>query len=88
MTEELVMKLINDAFWMMLKISMPTLIVGLFVGIAVGVFQATTQIQEATLSFIPKLIAIFAVIMILGNWMMVSMIDYTKEIFLMIVTLK
>lgn len=88
MTEELVMKLINDAFWMMLKLTMPTLIVGLFVGIAVGIFQATTQIQEATLSFIPKLIAIFAVIMLLGNWMINTMIEYTRELFLLIVLIK
>ena len=88
MTEELVMKLINEAFWMMLKVTLPVLIVGLFVGIAVGIFQATTQIQEATLSFIPKLIAIFAVILLLGNWMINLMIEYTKELFMMIVLLK
>ena len=56
MSEELVMNLINDAFWIMLKLSLPTLIVGLIVGIVVGIFQATTQIQETTLSFIPKMI--------------------------------
>lgn len=88
MSEELVMKLINDAFWMMLKLSLPTLLVGLLVGVVVGIFQATTQIQEMTLSFIPKMIAIFAVIMLFGNWMMISMIEYTKELFLMIVSLK
>ena len=88
MSEELVMKLINDAFWIMLKLSLPTLIVGLIVGIVVGIFQATTQIQETTLSFIPKMISIFVVIMFLGHWMIISMLEYTKELFSLITTLK
>jgi flagellar biosynthetic protein FliQ len=80
MNEELVMELIMSSLMTILKITLPILIVGLFVGLAVGIFQATTQIQEMTLSFIPKIISIFLVIFFLGQWMLITLIEYTKEL--------
>lgn len=80
MTEEFITKMIYDALLMILKLSLPTLIVGLLVGIVVGILQATTQIQEMTLSFIPKMIAVFLVILIMGQWMLKSLIEFTIEL--------
>lgn len=87
MTEELIIKLIIDALTMILKITLPILIVGLVVGLVVGIFQATTQIQEMTLSFIPKIIAIFLVIFIMGQWMLTMLIEFVRELLNLIPTL-
>lgn len=87
MNEELVMKLIMDAMLIVLKITLPVLIVGLVVGLLVGLFQATTQIQELTLSFIPKIIITFLVILIMGQWMLSTLVEYTKELLSIIATL-
>ncbi len=87
MSEELVLRVIGTALMLILKITLPVLIVGLFVGLTVGLFQATTQIQEMTLSFIPKIISIFLVIFFLGHWMLVTLIEYTRELFRLIATL-
>lgn len=87
MSEELIMKLMMDALLMILKITMPILIVGLVVGLVVGLFQATTQIQEMTLSFIPKIIITFLVILIMGQWMLTTLMEYTRELFGLITTL-
>jgi len=88
MTEELVMRLVSGALLTILKISLPVLLVALIVGLMVGIFQATTQIQEMTLSFIPKIIAVFLVIYILGHWMVVTLVEYTAGLFNLITTLK
>jgi flagellar biosynthetic protein FliQ len=54
---------------------------GLIVGVLVSIFQATTQIQEQTLAFIPKIIAVFIAILVFGPWMLTLMVDYTRAIF-------
>ncbi|MBC7462189.1 MAG: flagellar biosynthesis protein FliQ [Thermoleophilia bacterium] len=82
-----VMGIANDAIWITLRIAGPILIVGLVVGLVVSVFQAVTQIQEQTLVFIPKIIAIVAVLIIAGPWMMNSMLSYTEQLFEQIPTL-
>ena len=76
-----VMGVASDAIWITLRIAGPILLVGLVVGLVVSVFQAVTQIQEQTLVFIPKIIAIVAVLIIAGPWMMNSMLDYTQGLF-------
>lgn len=88
MSEELVARLMSDAIMVMLKISLPVLLVGLVIGLVVGIFQATTQIQEQTLSFIPKMVAIFLVIMLMGQWMLVTLLEYTKGLFNLISSIK
>jgi flagellar biosynthetic protein FliQ len=64
-----------------LKIALPLLLAGLVVGLVVSVFQAVTQIQEMTLSFIPKILAMVAVIVVLGPWMLGQLESYTVELY-------
>ncbi len=66
---------------MVLLISAPMLGLGLLVGLAVSVFQATTSIQEQTLAFIPKIVAVFVAILVFGPWMLRLMVEYVTNIF-------
>lgn len=70
-----------QAIWVTLKLGGPVLIVGLIVGLVVSVFQAVTQIQEQTLVFIPKIVAIVAVLAVTGPWMLNVMVSYTEDLF-------
>lgn len=81
MTEELVIKLGQDALRTTAMLSAPLLISTLVVGLAVSVFQALTQINEATLSFIPKMIVVALVFVLAGPWMMDVMSTYTVTLF-------
>lgn len=76
-----VMAIAAQAIWVALQLAGPVLIVGLVVGLVIAVFQAVTQIQEQTLVFIPKILAIVAVIAVTGPWMMGVMVGYTEELF-------
>ena len=69
---------------MILLLSAPMLLIGLVVGLAVSIFQATTQIQEATLSFVPKIVAVLGSLVIFGPWIISSMMNFTKNLFLSI----
>lgn len=73
-----------ETFKIALILSLPALLVGMFIGLAVSIFQATTQINEATLSFIPKVIGIVIVIVLTMPWMMNEMQDFTIRMFNMI----
>lgn len=75
-----VMSIASEAIWVALQLVGPILIVGLVVGLVIAVFQAVTQIQEQTLVFIPKILAIVAVIAVTGPWMMGTMVTYTKQL--------
>jgi flagellar biosynthetic protein FliQ len=81
MNPEIVMNFGRHAMEVMLMISSPMLIVALIIGLVVSIFQAATQINEATLSFIPKLIGIFIALVIAGPWMLTVMIDFMREVF-------
>lgn len=81
MTDSQVMSIASHAIWTALQVSGPILIVGLVVGLLVAIFQAVTQIQEQTLVFIPKIIAIVVVLAVAGPWMMNLMTGYTIELF-------
>lgn len=81
MSGDMAIQVGRDALAMVMLISAPMLGLGLVVGILVSIFQATTQIQEQTLAFIPKIIAVFVAILIFGPWMLSIMVDYTREIF-------
>ena len=72
----------RDALLMVMLVSAPMLGLGLMVGILVSIFQATTSIQEQTLVFIPKIIAIFVAILLFGPWILSILVDYTRTIFL------
>lgn len=69
----------QQGLYLLLLISAPMLITVLVVGLVISVFQAATQIHEATLSFVPKLIAAVAVLSITGPWMLTSIVDYLRR---------
>ena len=71
----------KDALLMSLTIAGPLLMGGLVVGLAVGIFQAVTQIHEMTLTFIPKILTIFGILLLLMPWMIMKLIDYTVTLF-------
>ena len=75
-----------ETFKLALMISLPMLIAGLVAGLLISIFQATTQINEMTLSFVPKIILVVVVIIFLMPWMMGQMIDFTERILNMIPT--
>ncbi|UFJ42139.1 flagellar biosynthesis protein FliQ [Brevibacillus humidisoli] len=81
MTPELILQIAQRAIYTILVVLAPTLGIGLLVGLAVSIFQATTQIQEQTLAFIPKIVAILVALMIFGPWMLQLMVEFTMSIF-------
>ncbi len=81
MTPEMVMTIGQRALEMTMLLAAPLLLVALVTGLIVGAFQAATQINEMTLSFIPKLIALGATLVIAGPWMLKLLVGYTREIF-------
>ena len=82
MSGDLVIQIGQNALWIVLLVSAPMLGLGLAVGLLVSVFQATTSSQEATLAFIPKIIAVFVAILIFGPWMLRIMVEYVSNVFI------
>ncbi|HOB22785.1 MAG: flagellar biosynthesis protein FliQ [Firmicutes bacterium] len=82
MNEELVLNIAREALTTVLLVAGPILGLGLAVGLVVSIFQATTQIQEQTLSFIPKIVVVMLSIMIFGPWMLRVMLDFTTRLWL------
>jgi len=80
MSQDQVISICVSAMELAIKIAMPLLLVGLVVGLLVSIFQAVTQIQEQTLSFIPKIVALVAVIIVAGPWMLSSVVDWTHDL--------
>jgi len=80
MTPESVLTIGHEALTLALMLGAPLLLTALSVGVLVGVFQAATQINEMTLSFIPKLLAMAAVLAITGPWMLRMLIEYTRRL--------
>jgi len=81
MTPEMVMSVGQHALEMTLLLAAPLLLVALVTGLVVGAFQAATQINEMTLSFIPKLIATATTLVLAGPWMLKLIVGYTRELF-------
>lgn len=88
MTPELVVQIARRTFEVTLLLSAPLLIASLIVGLAISVFQAVTSINEATLAFAPKIIAVMIAIIIFFPWMMSYMSDFTREIYGMIALMR
>lgn len=84
MTENMLITVMKDAITTGLMICAPALLVSLVVGLLISIFQATTQIQEQTLTFLPKLLAVTAVMLLTGSWMLHMMNGFTDRIFDMI----
>jgi flagellar biosynthetic protein FliQ len=81
MNTDVVISIATQAMNLAFKVAMPLLMAGLVVGLIVSVFQAVTQIQEQTLAFIPKIVAIAAVLVILGPWMLGQVLTYTNDLY-------
>ncbi|MFZ0389259.1 MAG: flagellar biosynthesis protein FliQ [Calditrichia bacterium] len=84
MNEQFVIKFITDAVYTTLLIAGPILLVTLLMGLMVGIFQAVTSINEMTLTFIPKVLAVILLLLILLPWMLQVLMSYTTEVFNMI----
>lgn len=80
MSGDLVVQMGQEALFIVMLVSAPMLGLGLIVGLMVSVFQATTSIQEQTLAFIPKIIAVFVSILIFGPWMLRIMVEYLTNV--------
>jgi flagellar biosynthesis protein FliQ len=80
MNQDVVVSLTMDAISVAMKIAVPMLLAGLVVGLIISVFQAVTQIQEQTLAFIPKVVALVAIIAIFGPWMLGQLETYTTAL--------
>ncbi|MCX5908205.1 MAG: flagellar biosynthesis protein FliQ [Deltaproteobacteria bacterium] len=80
MTPDFVLGIAKDAIEITLLLSLPILGVGLLVGLIISIFQAATQIQEMTLTFVPKIVAMLVTLLFLLPWMMSKMTDYTEQL--------
>jgi flagellar biosynthetic protein FliQ len=81
MNSQTVLTLVQQALGITVLVSAPLLLTALAVGLLVSIFQAATQINEATLSFIPKLLAIFGALVFAGPWMLALLVDYIQRLF-------
>lgn len=81
MGSEFVIRLAGEAVLTVLKASAPMLLLGLVVGLIVSIFQATTQIQEQTLAFVPKILAILLGLLVFGPWILTTLVDFTYNLF-------
>ena len=87
MTQDVVVNLATTALTLAFKVALPMLGAGLVVGLLVSIFQAVTQIQEQTLAFIPKILAIAGVLIVGGPWMLNQLLSYTTDLWSRIPTL-
>lgn len=87
MTPETVMSMTHLALKMALTLAGPFLLTALLLGLMVSIFQAATQINEMTLTFIPKIAGIIIVVILIGPWMITTMVDYMQGLFLQIPSL-
>jgi flagellar biosynthetic protein FliQ len=77
---EFVIRLAGEAMYTVLKASAPMLIIALVVGLIISIFQATTQIQEQTLAFVPKIVAVLLAVLIFGPWILTTLVDFTYNL--------
>ena len=80
MTVDDVSMITQEALFLIIKVSAPVLLVSLAVGLLISIFQTVTSIQEQTLTFVPKIISIFLAIILLGHWMLNSMVEYMTRL--------
>ncbi len=81
MNEIVIVDIARQALMLALKLSAPMLITSLVVGLVISILQTVTSIQEQTLTFVPKLVATFLIIMLLGNWLLTTIGEFTIELF-------
>lgn len=88
MTPELVVQIARRAFETTLLLSAPLLVFSLVIGLAISIFQAITSINEVTLTFVPKIVAVMVAMIIFFPWMMTYLSDFTREIYALIATMR
>ncbi len=81
MNEATFIDLLQGAVWLIILLSMPLLLVNLVVGLGISIFQAVTQIQEATITFVPKILASFLVLVLTGPWMTQMTVQYANRVY-------
>lgn len=81
MNENMVVDIARETIYLIIKVAAPILLVSLTVGLVVSILQTVTSIQEQTLTFVPKLIAILLVVMLFGNWMLTSIKEFMVELY-------
>jgi flagellar biosynthetic protein FliQ len=81
MTEGQVLEVGRQALWVLVQVALPVLIFGMVAGVLVSLFQAVTQIQEVTLTFVPKMVAVAVAIVIFGPWMLATMVAFMVQLF-------
>ncbi|MBQ9123274.1 MAG: flagellar biosynthesis protein FliQ [Lachnospiraceae bacterium] len=82
MTTDAVVEIASEALFLIIKVSLPVLLVSLIVGLLISIFQAVTSIQEQTLTFVPKIICVFLALIVFGQWMLTSMVEFSTELWL------
>lgn len=80
MTVEAVTEMANNALYIIIKVSLPVLLVSLIVGLIISIFQTVTSIQEQTLTFVPKIICVFLSLMLFGHWMISTMVEFMTQL--------
>lgn len=80
MTIDVVSEMTRNALFLIIEVSLPVLLVSLSIGLIVSIFQTVTSIQEQTLTFVPKIVGVFTALVILGPWMMESMVEFTSNL--------
>ncbi|AOZ96458.1 flagellar biosynthetic protein FliQ [Butyrivibrio hungatei DSM 14810] len=72
--------IINSALFLVIKMSLPVLLTSMIIGLIISIFQTVTSIQEQTLTFVPKVIGVFIMIMLIGNWMLTELSGYINQL--------
>lgn len=80
MSIDVVMDITKQALFVIIQVSLPVLLVSLCVGLAVSIFQTVTSIQEQTLTFVPKIICVFLSLVLFGNWMMTTIVEFMTSL--------
>lgn len=80
MTVDVVIEIASKALYLILKVSLPILLVSLIVGLIISIFQTVTSIQEQTLTFVPKIVCVFLALIFLGNWILTELVDFMVEL--------
>lgn len=81
MSQETVLTIMQGAIWTVITVAAPPLLAGLIVGVLVSLFQTVTSIQEATLAFVPKILAVFLALVVFGAWMLNNLRDFTENLY-------
>ena len=80
MSQQDVINIARNTLWVIIETSMPLLLISMVVGLIISLFQTLTSIQEQTLTFVPKLLAIFVALMIMGSWLMNTIVQYMTQL--------